>query len=224
MLSYVSILCQESGTEKAEIKKKSNMGNEVFSLLLVSWEKVIEYAVEQVLNVVTQVIFHSVSVPFLRRAALFPLCIFLNSSLPQPPGLLLSAFKDPQVKLSTEVALWVGVNAGPAGAERTSCVCVHAISQAFLSPLASASAPRLLWMSRMVFGWVMGIVCSQESIITLSGKKKKKKTGSVSLFLCRGWGVKSLVATPLSGRRLVGDWGKGGDGEERGTFGQFWSF
>lgn len=189
MLSCVSILCQESGTEKAEIKKKkkkSNMGNDVFSLLLVSWEKVIEYAVEQVLNVVTQVIFHSVSVPFLRRAASFPLCIFLNSSLPQPPGLLLSASKDLQVKLSTEVALRVGINAGPAGAERTSCVCVHAISQAFLSPLASASAPRLLWMSRMVFGWEMGIVCSQESIITLSVKKKKKKNGQ-RLFILVPW-------------------------------------
>lgn len=159
------------------------MGNDVFSLLLVSWEKVIECAVEQVLSVVTQVVFHSVSVPFLRRAALFPLCIFLNSSLPQPPGLLLSAIKDPQVKLSAEVALWVGVNAGPAGAERTSCVCVHAISQAFLSPLASASAPRLLWMSRMVF-WVGNGNRVFTGEYNTFRKEKEKKKRAASLYSC----------------------------------------
>lgn len=138
MLSYVSILCYEFGTEK----KKSPTWEMMFSASCLSLSKaVIEYTVEQVLNVVTQVLFHSMSVPFLDQAALFPL---LNSSLPQPPGLLLSAFKDLRVKLSAEVALCVGVNARPAGAQRTSCVCVHAISQAVLSPPVSAS--RLLWM------------------------------------------------------------------------------
>lgn len=113
---------------------------------------------------------------FLHREALFLLRIFLNSSLPQPPGLLLSAFKNPQVKLSTEIALWVVVKRSPGGGWENN---VHAISQAFLSPLRTAS--RLLWMSRMGFLGVIGIVCSPQRLILSGGEKKQNRAASLTL-------------------------------------------